>query len=255
MSAAPGILGADRCPCTGKRIRGRAGDCGDAGDGGRDRKFRREVRRKPSECGICARTGRNERTEIRAEVPMDEGHPRMCRPWKNPRSRMQETVTTVWKRLSSDEEFSALLYAVQQYLGKTFSAIECEKFAYFYDVLHMSCELLEYLAEYCAEGGHTSIRYIEKVALKWYEEGIHTKDEAREYSIRYSKDMSAVKKAFGIMGRILNCGAGISCAAGLRNLASIPRSSRRHATGRSRPQDRRVSCMRIKSSRAGKKTA
>ena len=33
------------------------------------------------------------------------------------------------KRLSSDEEFSALLYAVQQYLGKTFSAIECEKFA------------------------------------------------------------------------------------------------------------------------------
>ena len=48
------------------------------------------------------------------------------------------------KRLSADEEFSALLYAVQQYLGKTFSAIECEKFAYFYDVLHMSCELLEY---------------------------------------------------------------------------------------------------------------
>jgi len=105
------------------------------------------------------------------------------------------------KRLSSDEEFSALLYAVQQYLGKTFSAIECEKFAYFYDVLHMSCELLEYLAEYCAEGGHTSIRYIEKVALNWYQTGIHTRDEAREYSTRYSKETSAVMKAFGIMGR------------------------------------------------------
>lgn len=105
------------------------------------------------------------------------------------------------KRLSSDEEFSALLYAVQQYLGKTFSAVECEKFAYFYDVLHMSCELLEYLAEYCAEGGHTSIRYIEKVALNWYQAGIHTRDEAREHSTRYSKDTSAVMKAFGIMGR------------------------------------------------------
>ena len=105
------------------------------------------------------------------------------------------------KRLSADEEFSALLYAVQQYLGKTFSAIECEKFAYFYDVLHMSCELLEYLAEYCAEGGHTSIRYIEKVALNWYQAGIHTRDEAREHSTRYSKDTSAVMKAFGIMGR------------------------------------------------------
>ena len=105
------------------------------------------------------------------------------------------------KRLSADEEFSALLYAVQQYLGKTFSAIECEKFAYFYDVLHMSCELLEYLAEYCAEGGHTSFRYIEKVALNWYQAGIHTRDEAREHSVRYSKDTSAVMKAFGIMGR------------------------------------------------------
>ena len=105
------------------------------------------------------------------------------------------------KRLSADEEFSALLYAVQQYLGKTFSAIECEKFAYFYDVLHMSCELLEYLAEYCAEGGHTSIRYIEKVALNWYQAGIHTRDEAREHFTRYSKDTSAVMKAFGIMGR------------------------------------------------------
>lgn len=105
------------------------------------------------------------------------------------------------KRLSADEEFPALLYAVQQYLGKTFSAIECEKFAYFYDVLHMSCELLEYLAEYCAEGGHTSIRYIEKVALNWYQAGIRTRDEAREHSTRYSKDTSAVMKAFGIMGR------------------------------------------------------
>lgn len=31
--------------------------------------------------------------------------------------------------------------------------------------------------------------------------GIHTRDEAREHSTRYSKDTSAVMKAFGIMGR------------------------------------------------------
>ncbi|MCI8453386.1 MAG: DnaD domain protein [Lachnospiraceae bacterium] len=105
------------------------------------------------------------------------------------------------KRLSEDDEFSALLYAVQQYLGKTFTQIECEKFAFFYDGLHMTCELLEYLAEYCAGGGHTSIRYIEKVALNWYQLGIQTKEEAREYTLRYSKDVSAVMKAFGITGR------------------------------------------------------
>lgn len=105
------------------------------------------------------------------------------------------------ERLSEDEEFSALLYAVQQYLGKTFTQIECEKFAFFYDGLHMSGDLLEYLAEYCAEGGHTNIRYIEKVAINWYREGIRTREDARNYTVRFSKDTSAVMKAFGITGR------------------------------------------------------
>ena len=106
------------------------------------------------------------------------------------------------ERLSGDEEFTALLYAVQQYLGKTFTQIECEKFAFFYDGLKMSGDLLEYLAEYCAGGGHSSIRYIEKVALNWYQMGIHTREEARDYTMRYSRDTSAVMKAFGITGRI-----------------------------------------------------
>lgn len=105
------------------------------------------------------------------------------------------------KKLSEDEEFSVLLYAVQQYLGKTFTQIECEKFAFFYDSLGMSVELLEYLAEYCAGGGHTSIRYIEKVALNWYQMGIQTREDARDYTMRFSKDMSSVMKAFGITNR------------------------------------------------------
>ena len=118
-------------------------------------------------------------------------------------SRLPETGDTYerMRRLSGDEEFSALLYAVQQYLGKTFTQIECEKFAFFYDGLHMSGELLEYLAEYCAGGGHSSIRYIEKVAISWYQAGIRTREEAREYTARFSGDTAAVLKAFGITGR------------------------------------------------------
>ena len=105
------------------------------------------------------------------------------------------------KKLSEDDEFSTLLYVAQQYLGKTFTQIECEKFAYFYDCLGMSVELLGYLAEYCAGGGHTSIRYIEKVALNWYQIGIRTREEAKDYTMRYSRDMSSVMKAFGITNR------------------------------------------------------
>lgn len=104
-------------------------------------------------------------------------------------------------RLAEDEEFSALLYAVQQYLGKTFTQIECEKFAFFYDGLGMSADLLEYLAEYCADNEHKSIRYIEKVALNWYQMGLKTRDDARTYVMKYSRDVSAVMKAFGLTNR------------------------------------------------------
>jgi len=105
------------------------------------------------------------------------------------------------ERLAEDAEFTALLYVVQQYMGKTFTQIECEKFAYFYDGLRMSADLLEYLAEYCAGGGHTSIRYIEKVALNWYQMGVTTREEAKDYTMRYSRDMNSVMKAFGITNR------------------------------------------------------
>ena len=105
------------------------------------------------------------------------------------------------QRLSEDDEFTALLYVVQQYMGKTFTQIECEKFAFFYDELRMSADLLEYLAEYCAGGGHTSIRYIEKVALNWYQMGVRTREDAKDYTMRYSRDMSSVMKAFGITSR------------------------------------------------------
>lgn len=106
-------------------------------------------------------------------------------------------------RLSGDKEFSDLLYAVQQLLGKTFNNTECERFAYFYDVLEMSADLLEYLVEYCAENNHRSIHYIEKVALNWYQMEIRSREEAKSYLAQYSPYMSAILKTFGFSGRTL----------------------------------------------------
>lgn len=106
-------------------------------------------------------------------------------------------------RLSGDKEFSDLLYAVQQLLGKTFNNTECERFAYFYDVLEMSADLLEYLVEYCAENNHRSIHYIEKVALNWYQMEIRSREEAKSYLAQYSPYMSAILKTFGFSGRML----------------------------------------------------
>ena len=71
--------------------------------------------------------------------------------------------------LNSNDDFSMLLFVIQTYLGKTLSQPETNAIVYFYDTLHFSADLIEYLFEYCVSKGKTSIRYIETVALSWAE--------------------------------------------------------------------------------------
>lgn len=104
-------------------------------------------------------------------------------------------------RLQGDEGFAQLLFVAQQYMEKVLTQRELEVFAYLYDELHMSSELLEYLVEYCAENQHKSIRYIETVALSWHEKKIRTVDEAKAYTAGFKKDTFAVMKEFGLTGR------------------------------------------------------
>ena len=104
-------------------------------------------------------------------------------------------------QLAQDEDFTQLLYIAQKYLNKVFTQRECEVFAYLYDELHMSMELLEYLTEYCVQGGHTSIRYLETVALSWHEKGLRTVEEAKAYATGFSRDSFGVMKAFGLTDR------------------------------------------------------
>ncbi len=104
-------------------------------------------------------------------------------------------------RLAGQEDFTQLLYISQKYMDKIFTPRECEVFAYLYDALHMSAELLEYLVEYCVQNGHSSIRYLESVAISWHEKGFRTVDEAKSYTATFSKEGFAVMRAFGISDR------------------------------------------------------
>ena len=105
------------------------------------------------------------------------------------------------QQLSGDESFTQLLYIAQKYMNKIFTPRECEVFAYLYDELHMNVELLEYVVEYCVQGGHASLRYIETVALDWHSKEIKTVDMAKKSMQHYSNDMFAVMKAFGLQDR------------------------------------------------------
>ena len=90
------------------------------------------------------------------------------------------------------------LYMAETYLGRPLSASEINSFCYITDSLHFSSELLEYLIEYCISRGKKSVRYMESVAINWFQQGIDTIGKARQESSQYTQNVFPVMKAFGI---------------------------------------------------------
>lgn len=107
------------------------------------------------------------------------------------------------KQFTEQEAVMELVFIAEQYLGRTLTATDLNAIFYFYDELKLSIELIEYLIEYCVSNQHTSIRYIEKVALAWAENGYQTVEQAKQANGQYNQTYSTVMKAMGISGRNL----------------------------------------------------
>ena len=105
------------------------------------------------------------------------------------------------KELKANEDIVQMLFIAEQYLGKTLSPTDASRLLYFYEELHFSPELIEYLIEYCVSKGSKSSRYIEKVALAWHEEGITSVAAAKESSNTYNKNYFSILKALGVSNR------------------------------------------------------
>ena len=119
----------------------------------------------------------------------------------NPLSESRPLTPDRVKELKQNEDIIQLLYIAEQYLGKTLTPTETRKILFFYDELHMSVDLIDYLIEYCVGRDHRSIRYIETVAMAWKDEGITTVEMAKDSTSRYSKEYFSVLKAMGITNR------------------------------------------------------
>lgn len=141
----------------------------------------------------------SEQEHVPASTPVDEAAKKEAE--KTSREKRSHCTAGEIEAVSKDDGFCQLIYIAQKYMDKLFTPKECEVFAYLYGTLKMPAELLEYLVEYCAQNGHTSIRYIEQVALNWHEKKLLTVEEAKAYSRTFSKDSFAVMKALGLTGR------------------------------------------------------
>ena len=93
------------------------------------------------------------------------------------------------------------VYVQERYLGRPLTSAESSNLLYFYDKLHFSSELIDYLIEYCASKGNPGSRYMEKVAQGWYLEGVTTVEQAKASSAVFQKDYRAIFRALGLGSR------------------------------------------------------
>ena len=98
------------------------------------------------------------------------------------------------------EEISEMLCIAEQYLSKTLSPNDLKSILYIHLELGYSMDMLDALLEYCLERGKKEMRYIEKTAMGWYEQGIDTVKQAKEGVSKYDKTIYSVMKALGKSG-------------------------------------------------------
>ena len=116
----------------------------------------------------------------------------------------KEKSTAKTERSEENKQLSQLYFVTEQYLGKPLTPLDCQKINYFYDTLHFSIDLIEYLIESCVENGRKTMRSIEKVALDWSDKNVTTVEEAKEITFLYHKNYKnyyTILKTFGISGR------------------------------------------------------
>jgi len=101
-----------------------------------------------------------------------------------------------------DTRLKEIMVLAEAYLKKPLTSDESMTIYYFYDTLHFSIDLIEYLIEYCVSNDKRNMKYIEKVALAWAEKGIKTVAEAKEeIASSPSRDYYTILKGFGIRDR------------------------------------------------------
>ena len=96
----------------------------------------------------------------------------------NGTARYSDISSKRMTELGSREDIRELFFIAQQYIGKPLSRSEMQRICFFYDVLHFSPDLIDY--------------------LNWKEQGISTVREARVAVGNYHREYYDILKALGI---------------------------------------------------------
>ncbi len=104
----------------------------------------------------------------------------------------------------NNKEIKDLMMLAQCYSQKQLTQNDMNTIIFWYDGLSMSPALIEFLINHCASNGHTSLSYMNRIALSWADQGISTLKEAEQNVLMHSEGYRAVISNLGQQNRSLN---------------------------------------------------
>ena len=113
---------------------------------------------------------------------------------------------TVLLRAQNDKDLSTLLAQAEQILNKVLTPADISTLFGMYDWLGLPVSVIAILLDYCHSTGNDSMRYMEKTAINWSDEGVRTAELAAQKveALERARTLHArVAGALGIGGRNL----------------------------------------------------
>lgn len=121
----------------------------------------------------------------------------------------------VARRLNEDPLLAGLLQEAQRTLKKPLSHGDTATLVMLYDTFGLPCDVIAMLMNHLAQSGNADMRTIERVAIRWADEGIKTAEAAEAETER----MDSSRKAWGRVSSLL----------GIRNVGNPTKSQTEHA--------------------------
>ncbi len=117
-----------------------------------------------------------------------------------------EQSKIILKKESNDAELKFLLEHMQQLLDRPVTSTDLRNITYIYEYYRLPADVILMAIQHCVEKGKNSMKYIEKVCVSWYDQGVTTHLAAEEYlksAGQYQQHVTKVKRIFGVTDRAL----------------------------------------------------
>jgi DnaD/phage-associated family protein len=125
---------------------------------------------------------------------------------RQPQVHMVTSKLAVPVQPCNDPELKYLLSTMEQIMERPLTSTDMKTITHIYEYYRLPADVIVMAIQYSVKNGKKDIRYIEKVCISWYDQGITTHTAAEtflKHSAEYHAKEGQVKKLLGIADRKL----------------------------------------------------